>query len=93
MKEEQKKVIQKEMDGLEHLGIIQNGLIGYSSPVLQHLTPNYIKHSYSQWADNLYVHKTKDYDMTQLKTKCGRPPKKKTKLDITQTPAANTHTI
>ena len=34
MREEQKKVIQKEMDRLEHLGIIQKGLTGYSSPVL-----------------------------------------------------------
>ena len=33
MREEQKKVIQKEMDKLEHLGIIQKGLTGYSSPV------------------------------------------------------------
>ena len=24
---------------------------------LQHLTPNYIKHSYSHWVDNLYVYK------------------------------------
>ena len=38
---------------------------------LQHLTPNYIEHSYSHWADNLYVHKTKDYDMTQVKRKRG----------------------
>ena len=30
MREEQKKVIQKEMDRLEHLGIIQKGLTGYS---------------------------------------------------------------
>ena len=36
---------------------------------LQHLTPNYIEHSYSHWVDNLYVHKTKDYDMTQVKRK------------------------
>ena len=42
---------------------------------LQHLTPNYIKHSYSYWVDNLYVRKTKDYDMTQVKRKCGRLPK------------------
>ena len=56
---------------------------------LQHLTPNYIKHFYSHWADNLYVHKTKDYDTTQVKRKCGTPPKQKTKLYITQTPAAN----
>ena len=33
MREEQKKVIQKEMDRLKHLGIIQKGLTGYSSPV------------------------------------------------------------
>ena len=31
---EQKKVIQKEMDRLEHLGIIRKGLTGYSSPVV-----------------------------------------------------------
>ena len=34
MREEQKKVIQKEMDRLEHLGIICKGLIGYSSLVV-----------------------------------------------------------
>ena len=34
MWEEQKKVIQKEMDRLEHLGIIQKGLTGYSSLVV-----------------------------------------------------------
>ena len=33
MREEQKKVIQKEMDRLEHLGIIQKGLTSYGSPV------------------------------------------------------------
>ena len=60
---------------------------------LQHLTPNYIKHCYSHWTDNLYVHKTKDYDMTQVKRKCSRPPKQKTKPDTTQMPAANTHTV
>ena len=27
-------VIQKEMDRLEHLGILQKGLTGYSSPVV-----------------------------------------------------------
>ena len=61
--------------------------------VLQHFTPNYIKHSYSHWTDNLYVHKTKDYDMSQVKRKCRRPPKQKTKPDTTQMPAANTSTI
>ena len=34
MRKEQKKVIQKEMDRLEHLGIIWKGLTGYSSPVV-----------------------------------------------------------
>ena len=34
MREEQKKVIQKETDRLEHLGIICKGLTGYSSPVV-----------------------------------------------------------
>ena len=34
MREEQKKVIQKEMDRLKHLGIIQKGLTGYSLPVV-----------------------------------------------------------
>ena len=33
MREEQKKVIQKEMDRLKHLGIIQKGLTSYSSLV------------------------------------------------------------
>ena len=60
---------------------------------LQNLTPNYIEHSYSHWADNFYVHKTKDYDMTQVKRKHGRSPKQEMKLDITQMPAANTHTV
>ena len=31
MREEQKEVIQKEMNRLEHLGIIHKGLTGYSS--------------------------------------------------------------
>ena len=60
---------------------------------LQHLTSKYIKHSYSHWADNLYVQKAKNYDTTEVKRKCGRPPKQETKLDITQTPAANTCTV
>ena len=34
MREEQKKVIQKEMDRLKHLDIIHKGLTGYSSPVV-----------------------------------------------------------
>ena len=34
MREEQKKVIQKEMGRLQHLGIIRKGRTGYSSPVV-----------------------------------------------------------
>ena len=34
MREEQKKVIQKEMERLEHLGIICKGLTGNSSPIV-----------------------------------------------------------
>ena len=34
MREEQKKAIQKEMDRLEHLGIICKGLTTYSSPAV-----------------------------------------------------------
>ena len=34
MREEQKKVIQKEMDRLEYIGIIQKGLTSYSSLVV-----------------------------------------------------------
>ena len=34
MWEEQKKVIQKEMDRLEHRGIVHKGLTSYSSPVV-----------------------------------------------------------
>ena len=60
---------------------------------LQHLTPNYIEHAYLHRVDNLHVHKTKDYDMTQVNRKCSRPPKQKTGLDINSKPAANTCTV
>ena len=42
---------------------------------LQHLAPNYIKHAYSHLVGNLYVHKTKSVDTTQVKRKHGRPLK------------------
>ena len=45
--------------------------------VLQHLAPNYIEHTYSHLVENLYAHKTKSIDVTQVKRKCGRPPKSK----------------
>ena len=37
MREEQKKVIQKEMDRLKHLGIIRKGLTSYSSPAFKEI--------------------------------------------------------
>ena len=59
---------------------------------LQQFTPNYIKHAYSHWVENLYAHKTKDYDTTQVKRKHDRLPKQKTEQNEIQKPAANTHT-
>ena len=62
---------------------------------LQHLTPNYIEHAYSHLVENLYVHKTKSLDTTQVKRKCGRPPKAKPEnlnLNLKGTTAAITHT-
>ena len=59
---------------------------------LQHFTPKYIDHAYSHWVENLYVHKTKDCDTTQVKRKCSRLPKQNTEQDKIQKPAANTCT-
>ena len=62
---------------------------------LQYLTPNYIEHAYSCLFENLYVHKTKSIDTTQVKRKCGRPPKEKpenSNSNLNITAAANTHT-
>ena len=62
---------------------------------LQHFTPNYIEHAYSHLAENLYVHKTKSIDTTQVKRKCGRPPKEKPEnpnTNLNQTTAATIHT-
>ena len=53
---------------------------------------NYIEHAYLHWVENLYVHKTKDYDTTQVKRKCSRPSKQKTEQNETQKPATNTCT-
>ena len=62
---------------------------------LQHPTPNYIEHAYSHLVENLYVHKTKSLDTTQVKRKCGRPPKAKPENPNSNqncTTAATTHT-
>ena len=47
---------------------------------MQHFTPNYIEHSYSHLAENLYAHKTKTLDAMAVKRKCGRPPKPKPQI-------------
>ena len=63
--------------------------------VLQHLTPNYIEHAYSHLVENQNVHTTKSLDMTQVKRKCGRPPKAKPENlnpNLKDTTAATTHT-
>ena len=52
---------------------------------LQHITPNYIKHSYSHFVENLYIHKTKALDTTPVMQKCGRPPKPKPEIPISKT--------
>ena len=60
-----------------------------------HLTPNYIEHAYSYLVENLYVHKTKSLDTTQVKRKHGRPPKAKPEnpnSNPNPTTAATTHT-
>ena len=42
-----------------------------------HLAPNYIEYTYSHLVENVYIHNTKLIDTTQVKRKCGRPPKPK----------------
>ena len=49
---------------------------------LQHLTPNYIEHTYSHLVENFFVHNTKSMDTTQVKRKSGRPPKPKLQIQI-----------
>ena len=44
---------------------------------LQHFTPNCIEHAYSHLVENLYVHKTKSIDTTQVKRKLNKPPQNK----------------
>ena len=63
---------------------------------LQHLTPNYIEHTYSHLVENFYVDKTKSIDTTQVKRKPGRPPKPKSEnlnSNLRSMTAANTHTV
>ena len=55
-------------------------------------TPNYIEHAYLHWVENMYAHKTKDCDTTQVKRKRGRPPKQKIEQNEIKKPAASTRT-
>ena len=60
-----------------------------------HLAPNYIEHTYSHLVKNLYAHKTKLIDATQVKRKHVRPPKLKSENSNSKsksTKAAATHT-
>ena len=62
---------------------------------LQYLTPNYIEHACSHLVENLYVHKTRSLDTTQVKRKCSRPPNAKPENpnpNLRHTTAATTHT-
>ena len=62
---------------------------------LQHLTPNYIEHTYSHLVENFYVYNTKLIDTTQVKRKCGGPPKpnlENLNSNLKSTTAATTHT-
>ena len=86
-----------EMHTHDALSRLQNmsDMPDYSTKFLQHLTPNYIEHAYSHLVENLYFHKTKSLDTTQIKRKCGRPPKTKPE-NLNSNPkcttAATTHT-
>ena len=63
--------------------------------LLQYLAPNYIEHTYSHLVEKFYVHNTKSLDTTQVKRKCGRPPKAKlenSNSNLKCTTAATTRT-
>ena len=47
---------------------------------LQNLTRNYIEHAYSHLVENLYVHKTKPLDTTQVKKNVVDHPKQSQKI-------------
>ena len=61
MREEQKKVIQKEMDRLKHLGIIHKGLTGYSSPIVLVKWKNQ-----NVIMDDTFIHSTAEQHMDDL---------------------------
>ena len=62
---------------------------------LQHLTPNYIEHTYSHLVENFHVHNTKSIDTKQVKRKHGGPTKSKlenSNSNLKITTAATTRT-
>ena len=62
---------------------------------LQHFASNYNEHAYSHLVENLYIHKTKSLDNTQVKRRHGRPPKEmleNSNSNLNSTPAATTPT-
>ena len=61
-------------------------------PFMKRVINDIEEHAYLYWIENLYVHKTKDYDTTQVKRKHGRLLKQKTEQNETQKPAVNTYT-
>ena len=63
MREEQKKVIQKEMDRLEHLGITCKGLTGYSSLVVLVKWKN---QNFDVIMDDTFIHLTAEEHMDDL---------------------------
>ena len=80
---------------LQNITDTPNNKDGIPLNFLQHFTPNYIEHAYLHLVENLYIHKTKSLGTTQVKRKCGRPPKamlKNSNLNLNSTTAATTHT-
>ena len=49
---------------------------------LQHITPNYIKHSYSHFEENLYIHKTKALDATPVNENAVDHPNQSQKFQL-----------
>ena len=80
---------------LQHIAETPNNKDVIPLNFLQHVTPNYIEHTYSHLAENFYVHNTKSIDTTQVKRNRGRPPKAKlenSNSNLKCTTAVTTHT-
>ena len=62
------------------------------TPKNKDVIPLSIEHAHSHWIENLYAHKTKEYNTAKVKRKCSTPPKPKLDQDSIPKTAANTHT-